>query len=232
MPEITRSMAAGALLLPLLAACGSSFSMHEEFHQAVESGPAPVVRVENVAGEVAVEPWRRHVVDVAATKYASDLSQLRSVTIEVRRGGEGVSIVTRYFGPTHGGGVRYRISVPQDASVEIRNTAGSVSVGAVGGDVDVETQAGKVDAGLGRVGGNRRIELRATTGAVALEIARDSSATVDAESTVGSISSDFPAVAQTRENLVGSRASGRIGGGNAQIRLSTTTGAITLQAAK
>ena len=125
--------------------------------------------------------------------------------------------------------MRYRISVPPGASLQIGNVAGSVSVGGVSGDVSVETQAGTIDATLGRVDGDRSIDLRATTGTIALRIARDSSASVNAESTVGSFSSDVPGIVQSRENVVGVRASGNVGSGTARIRLNTTTGAIALR---
>jgi DUF4097 and DUF4098 domain-containing protein YvlB len=113
--------------------------------------------------------------------------------------------------------------------VQVGNVAGSVSVGGVTGDVSVETQAGTIDATLGRVDGNRSIDLRATTGTITLRIARESSATVNAESTVGSFSSDAPEIVQSRENVVGVRASGNLGSGTARIRLNTTTGAIALR---
>jgi DUF4097 and DUF4098 domain-containing protein YvlB len=224
-----RVLIAGVLMT--LCGCAGSLGerVHESFHQAVESGAAPSVRVDNVAGAVEIEPWSRASVDIAATKYGYDADELRSVTIDVRRDGNAISVETKYAGGDHSGGVRYRLTVPQDASVTVNNVAGSVTVGAVAGNVSVETQAGTVVARLGRVDGDRAIDLQATTGTVTLWMARDSSASVEAQSTVGNFSSDFPGISASRENVVGAAASGKLGSGTGRIRLTTTTGAISLR---
>ncbi|MGA2761195.1 MAG: DUF4097 family beta strand repeat-containing protein [Candidatus Cybelea sp.] len=223
-----RAIATVALLT--LYACAGSFGerVHEQFHQAVDSGAMPIVHVENIAGTVQIAVWAKPVVDIVATKYGSDASDLRSITISVNRAGDGIFVVTTY-GDGDRGGVRYRISVPAGASVQVGNVAGAVSVGAVTGNVNVETQAGTIEANLGRVDGDRAIDLRATTGAITVRIARESNATVNAQSTVGGFSTDVSGIEQSHENVVGVRASGTIGSGTARIRLNTTTGAIALR---
>ncbi|HEY2474122.1 MAG TPA: DUF4097 family beta strand repeat-containing protein [Candidatus Cybelea sp.] len=224
-----RSLLVGAMLT--LCACTGALGerVHEDFHQTVDSTNSPSVSVDNVAGSIAVETWTRPAVDVAARKYGYDASELRGINIDVRRDAGAISVTTRYSGSIHNGGVRYRITVPQDSSLNISNVAGSVRLAAVTGNVSVETQAGTIDAVLGRVDGNRSIDLRATTGTITVRIAHDSSANLDAQSLVGSFSSDFPDIAQSRENVVGSRASGKIGAGTARVHLQTTTGAIAVR---
>jgi hypothetical protein len=219
----------GALLA--LCACTGSFGdrVHEQFHQVIDSGATPIVHVDNIAGAVAITAWAKPTLNIVATKYGYDASELRSVTINVNREGDGIFVVTTYAGGNHSGGVRYRISVPVGSSVQVGNIAGSVSVGGVTGNVSVETQTGTIDATLGRVDGDRSIDLRATTGTIRLRIASESSATVNAESTVGSFSSDAPGIVQSRENVVGVQASGKLGLGTARIQLNTTTGAIALR---
>ncbi|HEY1884203.1 MAG TPA: DUF4097 family beta strand repeat-containing protein [Candidatus Cybelea sp.] len=214
-----------------LCACTAAYGerVHEQFHQTLESGNSPSVTVDNVAGTVTIQTWTKASVDVSATKYGYDASQLRGITIGVSSGAAGISIKTHYESDDHSGGVRYTITVPVASSLDVGNVAGSVRVAGVTGNVIVETQAGTVDALLGRVDGNRSIDLRATTGTIALRIARDSSASVEAQSVVGSFSSDFPGIGQSRENIVGSRAAGKIGAGTARIRLATTTGAISIR---
>ncbi|HLY03665.1 MAG TPA: DUF4097 family beta strand repeat-containing protein [Candidatus Cybelea sp.] len=223
--------AIGLGVLVALCACTGSFGdrVHEEFHQAVDGGATPVVHVDNIAGTVRIATWAKPVVNIDATKYGYDASELRSVTISVHREGDGIFVVTTYADGNHTGGVRYRITVPAGASVQVGNIAGSVSVAAVTGNVSVETQAGTIDANLGRVDGDRAIDLRATTGSITLRIARESNATVNAESTVGGFSSDLAGIVESRENVVGVRASGKLGSGTARIALSTTTGSIALR---
>jgi hypothetical protein len=228
-----RVRACGAtLLVPLLLqACSGAFGerARENVHQSIAAGSAPAVRIDNVAGTVRIDGWSKPIVDVQATKYGSNESELRSIAIDVARQGDEIAIATRYSGGVHGGGVRYRISVPSGASLHITNVAGAVDFEGVRGNLDVETQAGEITADAGNVAGNRSIDLRATTGAIKLTIAPGSSAKVTAESTVGDFSSDIPGVSQERRNIVGSRGEGTIGSGSARISLSTTTGAIALR---
>ncbi len=221
----------GSCALLVLCACSGSFGerVHEQFRRAIDSGATPIVHVDNIAGAVAIVAWAKPIVGIVATKYGYDASELRSVTINVNREGDGIFVVTTYAAGNHSGGVRYRISVPAGASVQVGNIAGSVTVGGITGNVSVETQAGTIDATLGRVDGDRSIDLRATTGAVTLRIARESSATVNAESTVGSFSSDAPGIEKSQQNVVGVRASGKLGLGTARIQLTTTAGAIALR---
>lgn len=221
-----------ALVLPLvLQACSGALSerLHENVHRSVAAGDTPAVSVDNIAGAVRIDGWNKPVVDVRATKYGHDERELSSISIDVGRQGDAVTVATRYAGGVHGGGVRYRIAVPYGASLRVGNVAGTVDLAGVRGDLAVETQAGQITADAGVVRGNRSVDLRATTGAITLTIAPGSGARVDAQSTVGDFSSDVPGVSQERRHIVGAGGSGTIGSGSASIRLATTTGAITLR---
>lgn len=214
-----------------LGACSHSFGerAHEQFHRSIDAGTAPLVRVDNVAGSVTIEARPGGAVDVVATKYARDEQQLRSVTIDVRQSDGTVAIATTYHAALTRAGVRYRIGVPAGASLRISNVAGAVDIAGVGGDIRVETQAGEIAVDAGTVSGKRTIGLHATTGAVTLSIAPGSDASVEAQSTIGDFATDISGITSSRENLVGVRGGGRIGNGSAQIRLTTTTGAIALR---
>jgi DUF4097 and DUF4098 domain-containing protein YvlB len=214
-----------------IVGCTGDFGdrVREEFHQSIAAGGSPAVRVENVAGTVRIDGSSRSDIDVTATKYGHDADELRNVSIAVRREGSGVVIATNYTGGGHAGGVRYRILLPADASVDVGNVAGAVDIAGVRANVNVETQAGAIGVDAGTVAGSRTVNLRATTGAITLRIAPNSSARVDASSTVGAFDSDIPGITHQRENLVGARGGGTIGSGSALIRLSTTTGAIALR---
>lgn len=226
-----RKISAALLAILALVACSGSWSerVRERVHRTIAVGAAPVVRVDNIAGTVRVDGWDRPIVDVDATKYGYDARELRSVAVVVTREESGAAIVTKYAGGVHGGGVRYRIFVPADASLRIGNVAGTVDIAGVRGNVGVDTQAGTITADVGLVARDRSIDLRATTGAIELTIAAGSSARVEAHSTVGAFDSDIPGISQARQNFIGSSGGGTIGGGSASIRLETTTGAITLR---
>lgn len=221
------SACAGVLFA--LTACSGGDRLHEQVHQTLSVNGTPNVSVRNVAGVVRVETWQKPIVDVKATKTGYDIGDLRNIAVDVHLDGGTVVIATRYSGDTRGGGVDYQISVPEGASTNIHNVAGAVDLAGVRGDVVVETQAGQITANLGKVEGARSIALSATTGAIRLAIARDSSASIEVNSTIGHFSSSFPGIEQSSENVVGTRASGKIGSGSATIRLSTTVGAIELR---
>lgn len=212
-----------------LAACSAGDRVHEETQRTIPVSNAPNLNVRNVAGVVRIESWQKPTVAVKATKYGYDAGDLRNVTIDVHQEGDTVVVATKYSGDTRGGGVDYQIFVPDGASANVHNVAGAVDLTGVRGNIVVETQAGQITADLGKVEGDRSIALSATTGAIELTIARDSSASVEVTSTVGHFSSSFPAISQSSENIVGTRASGKIGSGSATIRLSTTVGAIELR---
>lgn len=219
------------VMLVGLAGCAGSFGerVRQDVHQSIPVARAPVVHVSNVAGSVRVDAASKPAIDLTATKYGYDAQELSAITIDVRRDGNAVFIKTLYGGGVHHGGVRYRITVPADASLEVSNTAGAVDLSGIRGDVAVETQAGQITANLGRVDASRSIDLRATTGAIALTIASGSSAVVTASSTVGDFSTDIPGIEKSRRNLVGVQGGGTIGSGSAHVRLATTTGAIALR---
>ncbi len=226
---MNRLVAAAAIVA--FTGCSGAFGerAREDFHQAIAAGAGVTVHVDNVAGSVNLDAWAKPSVDVRATKYGNDASELRSVKIEVRTEGKDVFVKTSYSEGLRHGSVRYRITVPADAALDISNIAGAVKLAGTTGDVTVQTQAGAITADVGRVSGSRSIDLRATTGAVELSIAPSSDAAIDATSTVGAVTSRIPGVAASRENLIGARASGLIGSGSGRVRIATTTGAITLR---
>jgi hypothetical protein len=226
------SAVAGITAFVAATGCSADFGdrVREQVHQSVATGPAPAVRIDNVAGAIRIDGAARSGVDVVAIKYGHDANELRDITIEVRREADGgVAIATNYTGGRHAGGVRYRVAVPSGASLNVDNVAGTVDIAGVRGNVSVETQAGAISVDAGEISGRRAIDLRATTGAITLWIAPGGNARVDANSTVGAFSSDIPGIAQQRQNLVGASGSGTIGSGSALIKLSTTTGAIALR---
>lgn len=228
MSTVTLLRQSPVLALVALVACGFGSTVREQVHQTVADPGSAAIHLSNDAGSVTVTAWDKPTVDIQAVKSADSLQGLREMTVAVRRGPGGIYIQTQYTGSIHQGGVRYTLSVPANAALDVRNGAGSVTVGGTHANVTVDTQAGSITADLGTVAGSRAVALNATTGSVRLTIARDSSAKVDAHSSVGSVHSDFGGVAATRQNVVGASAAGTIGAGSARIHLSTTTGSITL----
>jgi len=212
-----------------LCACGFGSEVRQQVHQTIPAAAAPAIHLENAAGSVQIDAWSKSVIDLSATKSANTLEALRNVQIDVRTESDGIFITTKYAGASHEGGVSYVLTVPANSSLDVRNGAGSVGITGVRGSVAVTTQAGSITATLGTVAGSRSVVLGATTGSIRLFVGAGSSARVQARSSVGSVSTGFPGVSVTRENVVGATGSGKIGAGSATIRLTTTTGSIALQ---
>lgn len=221
-----RFLTLAVLSTALLACSGAQF--RETVHKSVATGAAPVVHVDNSVGSIQITGWQKQTIDIEAVKTGMSVDAVRNIDIDVQSQGNTVTIATKYrsFG---NGGVRYTISVPAGASLDVKNATGTIRIENVDGDVTAATQTGEVNATLGRVAQRRAIDLTATTGSVRLDIDPHSDARVEAATTVGSVSSDFPSVASTRQNVVGASASGTIGHGSASIRLTTTTGSIALR---
>jgi DUF4097 and DUF4098 domain-containing protein YvlB len=221
-----RWLALAALSIALTACSGTQ--VRETVHKSVSVGAAPSVRVDNAVGQVTITGWDKHAIDIEAVKSGMSEDAIRNIDVDVQTQGNTVTIATKYHG-FGSGGVRYTISVPAGASLDVSNTTGAIRIAGVEGDVSATAQTGEVDASIGRVSARRAIDLTATTGAVRLELDPHSDARVEAQTTVGDVKSDFDSVESTRQNVVGASAAGTIGGGTASIRLRTTTGAITLR---
>lgn len=221
-----RYLAMALLPIALMACNGNQF--RETVHKSVTTGVAPAVHVDNSIGAILVTGWQKHTIAIEAVKTGMNADAVRNIDIDVQSQGNTVTIATKYRG-FGSGGVRYTISVPAGASLDLNNTTGAIRIAGVEGDVTASTQTGEVDVSVGRVADRRAIDLTATTGSVRLEIDPHSDAKVDAGTTVGDVKSDFPSIESSRQNVVGATASGTIGSGTASIRLTTTTGSIALR---
>lgn len=221
-----RRLALVSIPIALMACSGTQF--RETVHKSISTGAAPVVHIDNSVGEIRVTGSPSRSIDIEAVKSGMNEEAVRNIDIDVESQDNTVTIATRYHNFASGG-VRYTISVPAGASLDINNSTGAVRIDGVDGDVTAATQTGEVDATVGRVTGRRSIDLTATTGALKLAIDPHSDARVEASTTVGAVSSDFDSIGSARQNVVGASASGTIGSGSASVRLTTTTGAIALR---
>lgn len=221
-----RSVALASLWILLYGCSGSQ--VHETVHNSVSVGAAPSVRIDNAVGAIHVTGWQKNTIDIKAVKDGMSIQAVRNIDIDVQTNGNDVTIATKYHGFGNGG-VAYTISVPAGASLDVTNSTGEIRIDGVDGDVKAVAQTGSVDANVGRVNGQRSIDLTATTGSIRLAIGSHSDARVDARASVGDVRSDFPSIVSGRQNVVGASAAGTIGEGSGSIRLTTTTGSIALR---
>ena len=147
-----------------------------------------------------------------------------------------------FEGRTSGGDVRIE---SMEGSVTAHTSGGNVLLSRIKGDVDADTSGGdvrlvRVDGKInaGTSGGSVRVELTGTNrgisattsgGSVWLNLPKDTTGTLDAQSSGGHIDSDFP-ISTTRWSK--HRLSGQINGGGNEIYVRSSGGSITLSAAK
>lgn len=225
-----------AALLGLLTLCGcmggfSENRAHERFDQTLPAAGVTELHLQSVAGTVSIRAWEKPQIRIEAVKSAPDAGALKALHVTVRQSGSTVEVGTQYdagFGISRGG-VEYTIMVPAAVNLQVENTAGTVEIAGMTGNVSADAKAGTIEATMGKAGGDQNINLATTTGTVTLRIPKHSDATVTARSMVGTVESDFPSVTRTRNNLIGSGGSGKIGNGSAAIKLTTTTGTIDLR---
>ncbi len=164
----------------------------------------------------------------------------------VQPNGHGAGLLDLIFGGGGSTNVNYTVTVPRTANVRVSNTNGGVQLTSVAGDLQVETTNGGVDltrcagtaniettnghihAELASLDPQKQVRLETTNGGIELVVPDKIAATVDAETTNGSVSSDLPISAKTFGRTA---VRGAINGGGADVKLRTTNGGIRIRAA-
>jgi DUF4097 and DUF4098 domain-containing protein YvlB len=195
---------------------------------------------------------------VTGLKSSMLQSALNDLKINITQPDGGVKIETKY--PKRGDGgffdwltgdnvsasVEYTIDVPRalnlavetvNGHIEVREVTGALKLDTTNGHIEVEKCRGSLDAETTNggikaemlaVSGGRPISLETTNGHVTLTVPRNFAVSVDAANTNGSISTELPISTTTtrRHSLRGS-----LNGGGPEVRIRTTNGGITIQAA-
>lgn len=113
-----------------------------------------------------------------------------------------------------------------DAGVSAQTTNGGVRLRGVAGPIQARTTNGGIRAELSRQTPLRHdIQLRTTNGRIEVALPEGLSARIDASTTNGGITTDFPITVQGR---FGRRLTGVVGEGGPEIRAATTNGGIRL----
>ena len=206
---------------------GSSVQSHE--HRTFSA--IHFVRVENVSGPITIVATTGNTVKVDATLRAGSQGAINRTQVEYDQHGDSLDVTTHYehsgwFGGGHGAGVEYALAVPERTDVEVENVSGPITIRGVLGNVRASQVSGPVLASLGPISGSRNVNLKAVSGAITLKMARNSNATLNAQSISGGVQSFFET--DEHKGAVGMSISGRIGNGSGSIDLSTVSGGITV----
>ncbi len=228
----------------------------EKFEQTYPLSKNGNVSVSNVNGSITVEAWDRDEVKLEATKIADSKETLADVDIKVESTADSFNVEADYKSwkwndkrnenRSRRLEVEFRLSVPRTAVLnEIETVNGSVTVSnftnvtkisAVNGNVmavnlrgaaNLSTVNGTVNADFDRVDGGSKINLSTVNGTVSLVVPSDVNATIKADSLNGNITNDF-GLPVRKGQYVGRDLYGRVGSGEAQIKLNSVNGRLSI----
>ncbi len=140
-----QTLVALAVLALLLAACGISQKYSEELQESFAVGDAPMLIVDNFAGDVVVRAGESGTVRVVATKRAAREKDLDRIDVEMRERDGGLEIITDPPSGWKSVSVDLEITVPASAHVDLHTGAGDVIVRDLEGDVRADSNSGDVD---------------------------------------------------------------------------------------
>ena len=167
------------------------------------------VSIQNVSGRIEVRSWDKAQVRIEAVKVSESSSGERAkenldlVTIEIANEGGFLRIETKYpesrpFGRNVRVHVNYVLTIPDQASLRVKNVSGDIDVRNIGGDLDFDEVSGDVlIEGAGRsidgktvsgdihlTGANGGVNVKAVSGGITVSAVKGS---VEAESVSGDI---------------------------------------------
>jgi DUF4097 and DUF4098 domain-containing protein YvlB len=221
--------------------------VRDEFHRTFPVSASPHVNVKNVNGSVRVAVWNWNEVKVDAVKRGRTRESLDRAQIIADAVNGGLEIRTKYPEHSHNNAsVDYTITVPRSAeldgvgtvngTVTIEGATGSVRASTVNGDVqvlrgegnaDLRTTNGRVEADFARVATS--ITAKTVNGGIAISLPASAGARLTAKTVHGSVHSDFDLPVRHLGFGPGTDVQAVIGGGGADVRLSTVNGGIDLR---
>lgn len=240
---VVAAAVAGALSLAPLSQEGGIGRVEERTEQIFTVDEAPVLGVDNFAGDITVRPGESGQVRIVVTKRAANSNRLNAIDINMEERDDEVRIrASKPSGLTSNVSVDFEIYVPAGAELDLETGAGNVRVNDVEGEVAAHTGAGnvQVEGATGPVAldtgaGNVRYEgepmdrctFKTGTGNVTLVLPGDVDAEVELSTGIGNIDlGGFDVAGDVSRTEV----EGRIGTGeDATIRAETGAGNINLE---
>ena len=215
------------------------------------------VSLSNINGSVVVEAWDRNEVKVEYTKIANTKERLADVDVRIDSRADHLEIETDYDNWKSRNGddwnrngklqVEFRLMIPRTAFLnEIETVNGSVTasnftnftkISAVNGAVtatnlrgatNLSTVNGEVSADFDRLDTGNKVTLSTVNGRVNLIIPSDANATINADTLNGNITNDI-GLPIRKGKYIGRDLYGRIGTGDARIKLDSVNGGLTIR---
>ncbi len=231
------------------------FDETEKFEQSYPLNPNGRVSVSNVNGSITIEAWDKNEVRLEATKFADTKEALAEMELDIVSTSDRFSVEVDYKRQNYGDHkqwgrkrmeVQFRLSVPRTAvldeieavngSVTVSNFTNITKISAVNGEVtatnlrgtaNLSTVNGTVQCDFERLDGSSKVTLSTVNGRVNLSLPSDINATVKADTLNGNITNGFGLRVKKGE-YVGRDLYGRIGSGDAQIKLDSVNGQLAI----
>lgn len=229
----------------------------ERFEQTYPLNATGRVSVSNVNGSITVDVWDNAQVRLEYVKTAESRERLADVEVKIDARQDYFKVETDFENLKRGGerkwrnggklAVEYRLTVPRTAvlneiaavngSINISNAANQTKASAVNGQITatnlrgaatLSTVNGSVRADFDSLQTGGSITLETVNGTAELTVPSDASATVKADTLNGQITNDF-GLPVRKGQFVGRNLYGRIGNGDAQIRLNSVNGALSIK---
>ena len=106
-----------------------------------------LLKVDSPTGELTIEAWDQPGVEVTATRSAKTQAELDAIVIKSERKGDELDVTTtwpRHLFQFRQFDLEYRIKVPRDARLSIRQSGGEVHIDGVAGDVYAKVFDGEI----------------------------------------------------------------------------------------
>lgn len=229
----------------LLLSCSAALA--QEFQRSYALGAGGVIRVSNISGDVIVTGYPGETVVVKGFMLGRDRDR---VQIEDSSRDDRVDVRVRYPDNCNcDASVRFELNVPRDVAynferlasvsgdVEVSRVTGKLKAESVSGDVALTDVSGLVSASS--VSGNVSVQIvrveqsgsmrfSSVSGNVSVRAPANLDADIEMSSVSGSLRTDFPIEIQERRYGPGRSARGRLGGGAANLRITTVSGRVNL----
>lgn len=112
--------------------------------------------------------------------------------------------------------------------IDAATASGEMKVQNVRGTVTARSASGNVDVQIARLEGTGNMEFASASGDVRVSAPADLDGNVEMASATGDVRTDFPLQVEKREYGPGERASGRLGSGARNLRISSASGNVSL----
>lgn len=249
-------------MLLLIAATANAGVLRETVEKSFPVRPRSNVSVSTVNGRVTVRAWNESRVVVRAEKQVNSRDEdaarkvLRELRVDMQQTGDQLTINTIQPKKESGFGiwdfllgtevdsqVRYELSVPREMNVSLRTVNGSINLGGVTGQLEVDTTNGRIEitqcagslnasttnggvhAEFTHVTPGKGIRIETTNGRIEIALPASLAADVDAGTTNGKIESDLTLALRSSSS---NRLRGSLNGGGTSVRLRTTNGSIQI----